>query len=56
MGAAFAALILSDIIRYYPQFPAAVPIPWVNSYALLTRPPLAINCITTVMLPFDLHA
>ena len=42
-------------MRYYPKFPWAIPLLMVRSYALLTRPPLAIHCIATVLLPFDLH-
>jgi hypothetical protein len=36
-------------IRYYSQFPEAIPYLWVCSHALLTRPPLVPKD------PFDLH-
>ncbi len=36
-------------IRYYSQFPEAIPYLWARSHALLTRPPLGIAP------PLDLH-
>ena len=40
---------IKERIRYYSQFPEAIPKKGVCSHALLTRPPLEIA------LPFDLH-
>jgi hypothetical protein len=36
-------------IRYYSQFPEAIPYLWARSHALLTRPPL------DPKVPLDLH-
>ena len=51
-----APLNLTVVIRYYLGFPRAIPVLKVNSYVLLTRPPLAGICIATDPLPFDLRA
>ena len=40
-------------MRYYPQFPKAIPRQKADSYALLTRPPLVST--PKGLLPFDLH-
>ena len=46
-------------MRYYSEFPRAIPLFRVDSHVLLTRPPLVITNITpkgsVSMLPFDLH-
>ena len=40
-----ALLFLSslELIRFYLQFPVAIPVRWVDSYALLTRSPLILS-------------